>query len=244
MQAFILQSHESPFVEELVRDIYEAARPASEFGHFILDLTRVTGGCEIPPSLRIHPALHYRIGTDESLGTYPALVLPLMRGDKLRGVEFIYLDAGLLNTAPVIDPHQVYFSEQAEEGLHMPLYEPSGGVYGVAKGLDAALAAAALSGIPTCAINKGDSLAAFQIPPGVSRLAIFATAEDIKEAEALALSAEAIGVDAQITTPDKSEASWFTALLMNGAVPVDDIAEQAAARIEPHTPPDEDDTHA
>lgn len=243
MQTFILHDRELPFVEELVRDIYCASLPATDFEPFVRDLRRVTGGREVPSSLRVHRGLHYRIGSDESLGIYPALVMPLMRGGEVRGVELLYLDHDLLKAAPVIDPHQVYFAEAVEEGLYMPLYEPSGGVYGVAKGLDSALAAAALSGIPTCAINKGDSLAAFQIPPGVTRLAIFATTETMDEAQALALAAEAVGVDAQITAPDTPQASWFTELLMSGAVPVDDIAEQAAAGIESVNPPVEDDSH-
>ena len=70
-QRLVGSLNEAHLYEELVRDIYCASLPATDFEPFVRDLRRVTGGREVPSSLRVHRGLHYRIGSDESLGIYP-----------------------------------------------------------------------------------------------------------------------------------------------------------------------------
>jgi len=180
----------------------------------------------LPPSVRVHPALNYSMGTMEFMGLFPALVLPKRDGAwRLRGVEMIYLQDDA-KPAPVVDPYTAYWLDEPEDGTFMALHEPVDGVYGVTKGLMSALAANHFTGIPMCAVEEPKDLERFQIPDGVSVLVIFATEALMPQANALADRAEALGLRTRIVLPEMPTASWVHEFALRGAIPVDDIAAQ------------------
>lgn len=211
---------------QMITEIYNEAQHArpDDLAHKFF--ARMGLDFNLPPSVRVHPALNYSMGTMEFMGLFPALVLPKRDGAwRLRGVEMIYLQDDA-KPAPVVDPYTAYWLDEPEDGTFMALHAPVDGVYGVTKGLMSALAANHFTGIPMCAVEEPKDLERFQIPEGVSVLVIFATEALIPQANALADRAEALGLRTRIVLPEMPTASWVHEFALRGAIPVDDIAAQ------------------
>lgn len=182
----------------------------------------------LPESVRMHPAMAYRLGSNEDLGLFPALVLPLQNKQGLyRAVELAFLsDGGLL--APVIDPRQQYWLEEVEQGCYFAI-DPPEGTYGVAVGLGEALAARHFAQMPMCAVLSADDLRHFQVPAAVHSLVIFSDSTRTAEARHLQVRCEALGVRTHVCEPQNPHSTWLTEFALRGAVPIDEVAESRAA---------------
>lgn len=205
--------------------ILRTSEPASKLNAVGKMFERLGLDFEIPALIRLHPCLGYRLGTDEVLGTYPAMVAPLVDGSgEYRAVQLLYVtEEGSI--APVIYPDQImWFGPEEERGVQVLLEAPQQGLLGVAVGLGNALAAYNFTDTPMAAVCSAYDLAGFQVPPAVERLLIFADATCLDEAETLKESVESSGRRAAVVLPATEGASWLAEFAMRGAVPVDDIA--------------------
>lgn len=183
---------------------------------------------EIPPSVRFHPCLGYRLASEEILGAYPAMVLPLVdEAGAYRAVQLLYLtEEGA--EAPVFHAGQIlWFGPEEEPGVHALLEAPQQGLLGVAVGLGSALAAYSFTDTPMAAVCTPQDLAAFQFPAAVERLLVFADAACLPEAERLKARVEETGRRAAVLLPATDGATWLAEFAFRGAIPVDEIARSS-----------------
>lgn len=183
---------------------------------------------DLPPSVRVHPAMAYRLGTNEALGHFPALVLPVQnKQGTYRGVELAFLSPDG-SVAPVVDARQQFWLDEVEEGCFYAVDEPEA-VYGVAVGLCDALAARYFTSVPVCAVLSANDLTALQIPSAVQALVIFSDATTSTEARLLQTRCEALGIRSQVMEPPTPHGTWLMEFAMRGAIPIDEVAESRAA---------------
>jgi len=159
--------------ESLILDILARTSPAkpNDLPHRMF--MRLGLDFELPPAVRVHPCLNYKLGTDECLGQFPAMVMPLRTGaGRYCGLEVLFMDEVTL-IAPVVMPIHMYWAEQVS-GAHMEIQPPERGVLGVAVNLGQALAVHHLTGAPMCAVRNANDLRDLQIPTGVKQLLVFA----------------------------------------------------------------------
>jgi hypothetical protein len=211
----------------IIKSILDEASPARP-GDIVHKVFASIGlDFDLQSSVRVHPALNYTLGTTEGLGQFPALVVPLTDGaGQYRALELFYLnDDG--SPAPVIENRQMYWVDDLEPGVFMAVQAAEDGVCGVACGLGEALAANYYTGVPMCAVCSPADLAAFQIPSGVNRLAIFANKKNAAEACSLQKRVRAMGIHAEIYEPSAPNPDWLSEFAFRGAFAVDDIASDA-----------------
>lgn len=123
--------------------------------------------------LRAHAAVTYW-HERQKIGVYPALVTPVRDGDgELVTAHVTYLthDGRKLDTH---EPRKMLSPLVGHESCVAPIMEQSGPVLGVAEGIETALSAAKLTGIPTWSTLNAGLLAKFTPPESVDRLVIFA----------------------------------------------------------------------
>ncbi len=184
---------------------------------------------ELPATVRVHTSLSYTLGTNEEFGKHPALVIPLTDGqERFAALELLYLSPDG-SPAPVVDSRQIYWLNEQEPGVFMALHQPEDGLWGVACGICEALAANYYTGVPMAAVCSPADLAAFQIPHGIERLAIFANHRCASEAIALQARARSVGIRAEIYTPSEPNPNWLSEFALRGAFPIDEVADSKAA---------------
>jgi putative DNA primase/helicase len=125
-------------------------------------------GLEVPTILRWHKSLGYYIDGVE-VGKYPAMLAPVMRGPKFLTYHVTYLHGG---KKVAHDPARKILPGPSTVGASVPLYS-AGPVLGVAEGIETAIAAKMLTGIPTWAALNAGNMAKWNCPPGVEHVVIF-----------------------------------------------------------------------
>ena len=125
-------------------------------------------GLEVPDILRWHKSLAYYIDGVE-VGKYPAMLAPVMRGPKFLTYHVTYLHGG---KKVAHDPARKILPGPSTTGASVPLYS-AGRVLGVAEGIETAIAAKMLTGIPTWAALNAGNMAKWNCPPGVEHVVIF-----------------------------------------------------------------------
>jgi hypothetical protein len=125
---------------------------------------------DIMPTLRFVPALEHK----PSRQTFPAMIALFLAGDRLKlGVQATFLDPRGDGKARIDKPRWNY----------APLHDgavrlgAAGDELGIAEGVETALAAMALTGIPCWACLGAGRMASVAIPDGVRRLHIFADSD-------------------------------------------------------------------
>ncbi len=124
---------------------------------------------DLPESIRLHPALHYR--DDETSGMFPAMVSLVTGPDgKARSLHRTYLKDA--RKAPVSVPKKLM------QGL--PLVgaairlTPVSEVLGIAEGIETALAASELFEVPTWSCVSTAGIESFEPPASVREVVVFA----------------------------------------------------------------------
>jgi hypothetical protein len=127
-----------------------------------------------PRVLRAHPALEYWDGT-RSLGRYPAMIAILRApsGDPVT-LHATYLRADGCAKAAVPAPKKILGVPQrgATKGGAIRLYEPRGGVLGIAEGIETALSLHLIRNVPVWASFCANNLAGIRLPERLRKLEI------------------------------------------------------------------------
>lgn len=163
----------------------------------------------LPAALRLHPALPYwHEGT--LLGAFPAMVAPLTGPDgRTVALHRTYLTpAG--RKADVLSVKKLSGSSGPLAGAAIRLHEAAGRCIGIAEGIETALAASCMTGLPSVAAYCAGNLAAWQWPASLQRLVIFADADNAgrQAADALRRRALAAGLRVELMAPTDAGADW------------------------------------
>lgn len=158
--------------------------------------------------LRLHPSLTYREGADV-LGRFPTL-LALVTGPDGKGVTLhrTYLQDD--RKAPVSSPKKLMPGKPAKGGairLH-----PAGDVLGVAEGIETALAARQLFGVPVWSCVSAAGIESFQPPATVRKVIVFGDNDLSGTGQAaawvLAKRLIAAGIAVEVKLPDQPGSDW------------------------------------
>ena len=173
----------------------------------------------LPSVLRYHRALPYW-HEGEKLGTYPAMVAPLVApGGRVVALHRTYL-ARDGRKADVPQVKKLTGAAGPLAGACIPLFKPERGQIAIAEGIETALAGWCASGLPTVAAYCAGNLAAWQWPANVQRLVVFADADKAGRAAAGTLRARAIGAGLRVDvhTPSTDRSDWCDVWAARGAV--------------------------
>jgi len=163
----------------------------------------------LPSVLRLHPGLPYW-HEGALLGTFPAMVAPLVgSGGRTVALHRTYLTPGG-RKADVPSVKKLSGAAGSLAGAAIRLCEPAGHCMGIAEGIETALAAHCMTGLPTVAAYCASNLAAWEWPAGLQRLVIFADADNAgrQAGEALRSRALAAGLRVEVLTPSDVDADW------------------------------------
>lgn len=178
-----------------------------------------------PTCLRLHPALPYW-HEGRKLGTWPAMVAAFTNpAGELVALHRTWLTADgrkapIPNGAPV---KKLSTAAGPVLGGCIWLAEPTeAGTIGIAEGIETALAAHCASGVPTVAAYSAGALAAWQWPPGVGRIVVFADADEAGQRSAgeLRQRAQAEDVTINVMTPAHADFDWCDVWVARAAVEV------------------------
>lgn len=185
-------------------------------------------------ALRFAPAMPYWLSDGRSpalLGYYPAMLAAIEREGELQGLHITYLQANYPKpcgedglhapewrklaashpdtgeTLPAKKMKARYAGALNGAAVHLGTPDRQGRLL-AAEGIETALAASAMFGLPAAACLSAHGLSAFDWPPETRELYIAADNDlsrtGIKAAEALARRAHAAGLTAKIWQPDKA----------------------------------------
>ncbi len=196
---------------EANRRLWGAAVPAGEAVRSYL-AARGLEGWTVPSCIREHKALAYWHTSDDGeiqkLGTFPAMLAPIVRAGEIVAIHRTYLGDG--KKAPVPTPKKLTAAAGILSGACIPLATPRGGVLGIAEGIETAVAASLGAGVPVVAAYCASALSGFYWPRGIDRLVIFADndAAGQQAAAALAQRADKAGLSTKTLTPSKPGSDW------------------------------------
>jgi phage/plasmid primase-like uncharacterized protein len=169
----------------------------------------LVGAWPLPEVLRFHPSLPYWNGL-EKLGTFPAMVAPLIAPNgSTVALHRTYLTSDG-RKANVPTPKKVTGASGLMAGASIPLHEPTGGVIGIAEGIETALATHFASGIHTVAAYCAGNMASYVWPPSVKRIVVFADADraGVDAAQKLKIRAMQSGLSAVVLSPTTPGTDW------------------------------------
>ena len=126
-------------------------------------------GLEVPHALRWCKAVDYFDGK-EKVGTYPAMLAPITRSGRFLTFHVTYLGKGCKADVPV--PRKVLPGGHISGG-GIALY-PAEPAIGVAEGIETAIAAKMIHGVPVHSAINATMLAKWQWPEGTEHVRIFA----------------------------------------------------------------------
>jgi putative DNA primase/helicase len=123
-------------------------------------------------TLRAHVGIDYFDQGHQRVSKYAALLAPLTDIDgELVTLRVTYLDGG--QKAPVDNPRKFLSKLTGRRGCAVRLM-PAGELLGIAEGIETALSATAIDGVPVWAATTAVLLAKFEPPAGVTTLRIYA----------------------------------------------------------------------
>ena len=121
---------------------------------------------DIMPTLRFLPALQHKL----SRQTFPAMLALILAGDRLKlGVQATFLDPSGRGKA-VVEPPRWTYAPLRDGAVRLG---PAGDVLGIAEGVETALAAMQLAGVPCWACLGASRMHNVAIPANVRELHVF-----------------------------------------------------------------------
>jgi putative DNA primase/helicase len=178
-------------------------------GTLYLKQRGIDSASPLPGLLRVHRALPYWNGS-QSLGMFPAMVAPIVAPNgRIVALHQTYLTADG-HKADVPTVKKLTGAAGPLAGACIPLFAPANGCIGISEGIETALAATCASGVPAVAAYCAENLAAWQWPPGVRTLVIFADADLAGRHAAHRLKARGVGagLHVHLMTPTDEGADW------------------------------------
>lgn len=175
----------------------------------------------LPPgcSLQAHANVEYwdrgdREASDiRRIGRYPALVADVVDGaGELVTLHTTYLHAG--KKLEGYEPRKILSPMTGRDGCAVRLM-PAADVLGVAEGIETALSAAALDGIPVWAALNTALLSKFEPPPGVTTLRVYADRDEAGLTAALKLLERLQGgrIRVEVCIPTAPSKDWNDTLI-------------------------------
>jgi putative DNA primase/helicase len=207
IDAFLGNAHEVEKREvtyaERLRDV---AKPSQRSAYL------ASRGLEVAPGLRFATGIEYR-DDGKLIGTYAAMLAPITRSGRFETFHVTYLDRG--KKADVKCPRKVLPGGQIV-GSGIELY-PAAEVMGVAEGIETAIAAKMLTGIPTHAAINTSLMAKWEPPTIAKRVTIFGDNDESfaghAAAWALAHRLAVRGIETTVCMPVQRGWDWNDALL-------------------------------
>lgn len=143
-------------------------------------------GLVVPPGLAAHPKLAY-YHDGQRIGCYPAMLGRVKMPD---GTPITYHRTYLQNgqKARVAAPRKLMKPARPSKGGAVQLW-PAGEKLGIAEGIETAIAAHQLFGIPVWSVISANGMAEFQPPAGVREVVIFGDTDESFTGQAAAYSA-------------------------------------------------------
>lgn len=166
-------------------------------------------------SLRAHAGAPYYDGP-ELVGKFPALVAAVadIEGEMVT-CHVTYLQHG--RKLQGYAPRKILGPMAGRRGCAVRLMPLAGDTLGIAEGLETALAAAQIHGVPTWAALNAGMLTKFVPPPGIHRVMIFADADRAGLEAAWHLREELDGrATCELRTPPLPHKDWNDVLLARG----------------------------
>ena len=165
-----------------------------------------------PENIQIHPGLIYRDDDGNIAGTYPAMLARVIAvTSKGVSIHRTYLQDGC--KAPVPAPKKL-MSGLSITGAAIRL-SPISEVLGIAEGIETALAAAELFGVPVWSCVSAQGVESFEPPAGVKKVLIFADNDANFAGQSAAYAAARRlafkGVEVEVRIPP-TEGDWLDVL--------------------------------
>lgn len=216
-QVMVAKERSETEKRESLRLLWEQAQPVQPGDPVHAYLTG-RGLRRVPDAVRYVPKKAYY--TDgRKTGVYPAMVA-VVRGLDGRGVSLhvTYLQDG--KKAPVESPRKVMQPVATIAGCAVWI-DRAGPVLGVAEGIETAIAAGELSGLPMWATVGTGGMESLVWLKATDRLVIFADNDanyaGQKAAYTLAFRAKSRGLDVEVRTPDRVGQDWNDVLRARAA---------------------------
>ncbi len=166
-----------------------------------------------PPCLRTGRNVRFNPDNDSPVTLHPAmLALVTGPGGKPATVHRTYLSSDG-RKAPVEKPRKLY--SQAPKGSAVRLAVPAAATLGIAEGIETALSAGKLFGIPTWSVICAHGIETFEPPAGIARLLIFADHDrnHVGQKAAHTLAARLAGrLTVEVKIPEEPDTDWNDAL--------------------------------
>lgn len=186
---------------EKLRDVWSKSKPLEDGDKAMCYLAgRGLSLAAIPYCLRLHPALPYFEG-QQAVGKFPALVARVVEPDG-SGATLHRTYIQDCKKAPVPSPKKL-MPGKAISGCAVRLFQTDQHL-GIAEGIETALAAAELFGLPVWSCISAHGIETFEPPTGVTQVTIFAdhdasfTGQQAAFASARRLTKKGIQVEVRI----------------------------------------------
>jgi putative DNA primase/helicase len=167
-------------------------------------LNRRTGIVNVPNSIRLHPKLHYEKG----LSFEAMLALVTMPDGKHSTMHRTWLD-GKGGKAPVDEPKKVMAGTIKTGAIRLA---PMAECLGIAEGIETALRASVLFGMPVWAAISAGGMRDWEAPEGLRRLIVFGDNDENftgqTAAYSLANRLSLKGIKTEVRIPSKTGTDW------------------------------------
>ena len=201
---------------EKLRRVWSESKPlqdGDEVMHYLAG--RGLSLSQLPEGVRLHPGLRYYEG-ETCIGTFPAIVARVVDSDGAGlTLHRTYLKDG--HKAPVASAKKLMPGKPVSGGAVRLL--PAGPCLGIAEGIETALAASELFGLPVWSCISAHGIETFEPPAGIDQVIVFAdndasfTGHKAAYAAAFRLKQKGIAVDVRI--PEIS-GDWLDVLIASG----------------------------
>ena len=169
----------------------------------------MAGAIDVPACILFHSSMPY-LHEGASLGVHPCMLAPLIDSTgRLLAWHRTYLTRDG-HKADVPTVRKLTSASGLLSGSCIPLAAPEGGRLGIAEGIETALGASFVSGVPTVAAYSAGNLAAWRFPRDVHSLVIFGDNDPAgrKAAADLQERAEASRLNVKTCTPAIEGEDW------------------------------------